>query len=47
MVPYECLLAHFEDTFDFSRREYTAHDNLWLCYYVQVNSLQLKWSVAS
>ena len=30
MIIKKCLLAHFEDTFDFSRREYTAHDNLWL-----------------
>ena len=24
-----------------------AHNNLWLCYYVQVNLLRLKYSVAS
>ena len=23
-----------------------VHDNLWLCYYGQVNSVRLKWSVA-
>ena len=43
MVPPWCLRAHFEATFYFSRiANLLAHNNLWLYYYVQVNSLLLK-----
>ena len=35
-----CLLAHFEANL-------LAHNNWWLCYYVQVNSLRLKPNVVS
>ena len=41
MVPPRCLLALFEATL------YFEHNNLQLCYYVKVNSLRLRYNVAS
>ena len=36
--PQRCLLAHFEATLDFSRSEFTAHNNIsQICYYGQIS----------
>ena len=40
------LLAHLEDTLYFTVANLLAHNNITISYYMQVNSLQLKSSVA-
>ena len=45
--PKRCLLSHFEATLDTPIANLHAHNNLWLCYYGQVNSLRLKSSTCS
>ena len=48
MVPlYKCLLAHSKLHLILAGANLLAHNNKWLCYYGQVNSVRLKWSVAS
>ena len=44
--PQRCLLAHFKATLYFNVANVLAHNNVSICYYVQVNSLRLKSSVA-
>ena len=41
------LLTYFGAKFNFKRTNLLAHNNLWLRYYRQVNSLRLKPSEAS
>ena len=47
MVPQSCILAHFEATFNSFEVNLLAHNDLWLSYYGQVNSLRLKSSIVS